>query len=165
MLRGVALSVTSATLAVAAHTAGGGMAPDTGLTVLLTVGVAALGVALAGERRSTAAILAVLSAAQLGTHVLLSLGSMDMPAHVDGLAMLGAHALAVLGTAVLLARADDAVFLAAAVLARLLPVLLVPPPVPRAPARAHRPRTRQRDRRATILTCRRHAHRGPPAIG
>lgn len=164
VLRGAVLAVTSAALAVVAHTAGGGTAPDAGLTALLTVGVAAVGVALASKRRSTRAILAVLAAAQLATHVILSLGAMDMPSHVNGLIMLAAHALAVLVSAVLLGHADDALFLAAAVLSLLLPVLLTLGPAPEAPARI-RPRMRPRDRQVTVLLCRSHARRGPPATG
>jgi hypothetical protein len=164
VLRGGVLAVTSAALAVLAHTAAGGTLPDTGLTVLLTVGVAAVGVTLASRRRSTAAVLAVLAAAQLASHVLLSVDAMGgMPSHGDGLPMLGAHALAVLVSAVVLARADDAVFLVAAVLAMLLPVLAVPPP-PEAPVRIRR-RLRPADRQVTVLLRRSHARRGPPATG
>jgi hypothetical protein len=163
VLRGAVLAVTSAALAVAAHTAGGGMPPDTGLTVLLTLGVGAVGVALAGRRRSTGAILAVLAAAQLATHVILALGETGMPSHENELVMLAAHALAVLVSAVLLGHADDAVFLVAAVLAMLLPVLLALP-APDLPARI-RPRPRPRNRQVTVLLCRSHARRGPPVTG
>src|SRR6266568_4615950 len=52
-----------AALAVAAHAVSGGMVPDPGLTALLTVGVAAVGIALADRRRSQGAILLVLGAA------------------------------------------------------------------------------------------------------
>src|ERR1700743_3007616 len=95
--RGVALAVTSAMLAVAAHAAAGGGLPDPGLTALLTIGVAAVGVALADRRRSAGAIIAVLGAAQLATHVLPSFaemgmaGDMGMAGHSYTLAMLGAH--------------------------------------------------------------------------
>lgn len=164
VLRGAVLAVTSAALAVAAHTAGGGMPPDTGLTVLLTLGVGAVGVALAGRRRSTGAILAVLAAAQLATHVILALGEMGMPSHENELVMPAAHALAVLASAVLLGHADDAVFLAAAVLAMLLLPVLLALPAPDLPARI-RPRPRPRNRQVTVLLCRSHARRGPPVTG
>jgi hypothetical protein len=124
----------SAALAVAAHAVAGGMVPDPGLTALLTVGVAAVGIAMADRRRSQGAILLVLGAAQLATHVLLSVASQGMPgsgAVVDPLVMTAAHAAAVLAAAALLVRADGVVFGLAGLLAMLLPRVLVavPPPV------------------------------------
>jgi hypothetical protein len=124
------LAAMSAALAVAAHTVAGGMLPDPGLTALLTVGVAAVGIAMADRRRGQGAILLVLGAAQLATHVLLSVASQGMPDMVDPLVMTGAHAAAVLVAAVLLARADAVVFGLAGLLAMLLPrVVIAPPPV------------------------------------
>jgi hypothetical protein len=167
VFRGSALAVTSATLAVAAHTLAGGMVPDTGLTVLLTIGVAAVGIAMADRRRGTAAILAVLGAAQLASHVLLSfgdeVGDMHMSAAppVNGTVMLGAHVLAVLVSAALLAGADTAVFVVAAVLAMLLPRLLTAPPVASVPSGARRVVLAQ-DRCTAVLLRRSHARRGPP---
>lgn len=168
MCRGVVLAVTSAALAIAAHAVGGGDLPGTGLTVLLTVGVAAVGIAMADRRCSGVSILVVLGVAQLATHLLLSFESMDMymnsgaGPHVDGSTMLAAHAVAVPLTALLLTKADAALFLVAAVLARLLPTMLAIPPVPEAPARPL-PRLRPVDRVATVLLCRSNARRGPPA--
>ncbi|HEY3753332.1 MAG TPA: hypothetical protein VGL80_29435 [Pseudonocardiaceae bacterium] len=160
----------SATLAVAAHALAGGGLPATGLTVVLTLGLAAIGVAIADRRRSTGTILAVLGAAQLVTHVLLSLSPMHMAGDVviadgapraDSAGMLGAHVIAVLVSAVLLAKADAAVFLITAVLAMLLPSLLIAPPVPSAPAGA-RPHAVPQDRSISVLLRRSHARRGPP---
>jgi hypothetical protein len=172
VFRGSALAITSATLTVAAHTVAGGMPPDTGLTVLLTLGVAAVGVALAGRRRSPGAILAVLGAAQLASHVLLSFGDsvgamsagdLRMVAPVTGTAMLGAHVLAVLLSAALLAGAETAVFVVAGVLAMLLPRLLTAPPVPSAPPDAGARRFMlAQDRYTAVLLRRSHARRGPP---
>jgi hypothetical protein len=111
------------------------MLPDLGLTALLTVGVAAVGTALADRRRGPGVILLTLAAAQLATHVLLSLtadpGAMApmTPSPVGPLAMLAAHAVAVVLTALLLAGADAVLFRVAAALARLLPRPLVGPPV------------------------------------
>lgn len=171
VFRGSALAVTSATLAVAAHTVAGGMRADTGLTLLLTVGVAAVGVAMADRRRSPGAILVVLGAAQLASHVLLSFGdnigdmsmssAQAMPSQVNDTAMLGAHVLAVLLSAALLAGADTAVFFVAAVLAMLLPRLLTAPPVASAPPGARRFVLAQ-DRCTAVLLRRSHARRGPP---
>lgn len=161
------LAVTSATLAVTAHAVAGGGLPDAGITVLLTLGVAGLGVALADRRRRTTSILAVLAAAQLATHVLLSVGSpmgmsTDMSMDMSP-AMLCAHVVAVLLSALLLAGADGAVFAFAAALAMLLPTVCALPPVPDAPV-AIRLRAMPRDRAASILLCRAHARRGPPAV-
>jgi len=130
VVRGAVLSVTSAALAIAAHTIGGGTAPDLGLTLLLTVGVAAVGVALAGRRRGFRVILPVLGAAQLGTHELLGLAGAGMSAHmVDPLVMTATHAVAVVLTALLLAHADAVIFRVAAALARLVPVSWTDPRV------------------------------------
>lgn len=164
--RGAVLAVTSATLTVTAHAMAGGMPPDTGLTVLLTIGVAAVGVALADRQRSTRAILAVLAVAQLASHALLSLGTPAMPdmpgmRHMNGLAMLAAHTIAVLLSAALLARADAAIFLFAAVLAMLLPRLLVAPPPAVRVARV-RPVASPKDTATAALLCRGHGRRGPP---
>jgi hypothetical protein len=167
LCRGTVLAVTSATLAVAAHALAGGGIPDPGLTGLLTIGVAAVGVAVADRRRSLGAIVAVLGAAQLATHVLLSFaamgltGDMSMVARGYTLPMLGAHAVAVLVSAWLLVRADDVLFLVAAALARLLPRLLSPTAIPEAP---HQPRPVPAgpDRTTTVLLRRSHARRGPP---
>lgn len=129
VVRGVVLSVTSAALAIAAHTIGGGTAPDPGLTLLLTVGMAAVGVALAGRRRGFGVILPVLGAAQLATHELLGLTDGMSASMVDPLMMTAAHAVAVVLTALLLAHADAVIFRAAAALSRLLPVSWTDPRV------------------------------------
>lgn len=160
--RGAALAVTSATLAVTAHAVAGGGLPNAGLTVLLTVGVAAVGVALADRRRSTGAILAVLGGAQLATHVLLSLGESMPMAHDYDLRMLAAHAAAVVVTALLLAGADTAVLRCAGLLAMLLPRLAVRLPRPPDVPVAVRPWARPRAVATSTLLCRSHGRRGPP---
>jgi hypothetical protein len=140
VVRGVALAVTSAALAVAAHAAAGGGLPDPALTALLTVGLAAVGIALADRRRGPGAVLLVLGGAQSATHVLLSVADQGMAA--DGpnmLVMTGAHVLAVLVTALLLASADAVIYRLAALFARLLPTVLVAPPVPDRPVTLARP--------------------------
>jgi hypothetical protein len=164
VVRGVSLAVTSATLADAAHAVGGGMVPDFGLTLLLTVGVAAVGVALADRRRSLGVILLTLGAAQVATHVLLSLASDASDGMSSGavapVPMTAAHAAAVVLTAVLLAKADAVVFGLAQVLARLLPRLLVGPP---ATGRLAVPRrVVVVDRRVAVLLRLASPRRGPP---
>jgi hypothetical protein len=131
----MALAVTSAALAVAAHAVAGGGLPDPALTALLTVGLAAFGVALADRRHGVGTVLLVLGAAQLATHVLLSVAEPDMAGgRMDTpLLMTGAHAVAVLVTAALLASADAVLFRLAAVFSMLLPTVLVAPPVPAGP--------------------------------
>ena len=161
VVRGAVLSVTSAALAVAAHMIGGGTAPDPGLTLLLTVGVAAAGVALAGQRRGFGVILPVLGAAQLATHELLGLADVGMSASmVDPLVMTAAHAAAVVLTALLLAHADAVIFGVAAALSRLLPVSWTEPrvadrvPVPRRADSPARP--------LAVLLALTSPRRGPP---
>ena len=161
IVRGAVLAATSAALAVAAHTVAGGMLPDPGLTALLTVGVAAVGIAMADRRRSQGAILLVLGPAQLATHVLLSVASHGMLDIVDPLVMTAAHAAAVLVAAVLLARADGVVFGLAGLLAMLLPLALVTPPPPVGPRVSWR-WVVPVDRAAAVLLRLASPRRGPP---
>lgn len=161
VLRGVTLALTSAALAVAAHVLAGGMAPDTGLTALLTAGVAAVGVAMADRRRGTGALLLALGAAQVGMHLILSIPEHGAMGTGNGWLMTGAHAVAVLVSAAVLARADAAVFVLAGVFAMLLPRWLSAPPVPDAPT--HTPvRVVAVDRSMSVLLRRACARRGPP---
>jgi hypothetical protein len=168
VFRGALLALTSTTLAVAAHVLAGGMVPGIGLISLLTMVVAAGGIAVADRCRGTLGVLAALGAAELGMHLILSVASdgsaMPMPriAVADGgWPMTGAHVLAVLLTAPLLARAGAALLLVAGLFVRLVPRVLAGPPVPAAVVRSVvRPATA--DRRLAVLLCRRHPRRGPP---
>jgi hypothetical protein len=163
VLRGALLAGTSSSLAVAAHAIGGGMLPDTGLTLLLTLGVGAAGTALANRRAGPRAVLLALGLSHLGIHLLLSLG--EPGGAMDGWAMLGGHVAAVLLAAALLTRAESALFALAAAWAMLLPRWLTGPlissaePVP-APPRA-RPAT---EGALGVLLRRACARRGPPAF-
>jgi hypothetical protein len=65
------LAVTSTVLSVAAHVVPGNVTPDIGVTALLTVGVAVVGIAVA-DRRSLGTVLLTLGTAQIGMHVPLS---------------------------------------------------------------------------------------------
>lgn len=168
ILRGTLLAGTSAALAVAAHTIGGGMLPDPALTVLLTVGVAAAGIALADRRRGPVAILAALGGSHLGIHLMLSLVATGQPGQmINPVAMAGGHVVAVLLAAVLLSKAESACFAVcsalAALLALLLPHWLVEPPAPVPEKPALRvlaaPPT---DRPLDVLLRRACARRGPP---
>lgn len=161
VLRGGALAVTSATLAVTAHVIGGGAAPATGLVVLLTLLVAAAGTALADRRRSGRAILGALAVSHLSIHTILMLSCSMSDADIAWPAMVTAHLVAVLCTAILLTKAESAIFAVAAALAMLLPRPLPPPAV----------RSRQRPPHPAPDTCwvldvllrRVVARRGPPA--
>jgi hypothetical protein len=138
VLRGVTLAGCSAALTVAAHTAAGGSAPSTGLTVVLTVLLAGLGVALADRQRGFPAILAAVGTSQLGMHVLLSSPMYENGhenGHGHGITLTGGmvalHAAAAVLTAVLLAGAESAVFATVAVLGwALRAVAAVPRPLP-----------------------------------
>ncbi|MGH3904909.1 MAG: hypothetical protein ACRDTE_12070 [Pseudonocardiaceae bacterium] len=167
VLRGTVLAAVNAVLAVAAHVAGGGGAPDGALTVLITVGVAAAGTALADRRRGPVAMLAAVAVTQVLLHLLLeALGghtSAAVPTSA-GAAMTVAHGAAVLVTAALLTGAESALFAAANTLTRIVGVF---PLLMTAPLRA--------DRRPTTppaaaplpdalrrLLCRATPLRGPP---
>jgi hypothetical protein len=165
-LRGGLLAGTSASLAVVAHVIGGGMLPDTGLTVLLTVGVAAAGIALANRRRGPVEILLALGGSHLGIHLMLTVAANSE--HVDGppmngWLMTGGHVVAVLIAAVLLTKAEAAFFALACALALLLPRWLLGasrPPVAAEGSPAARPAPA--DRRIRVLLRRACARRGPP---
>ncbi|WP_305093340.1 hypothetical protein [Prescottella sp. R16] len=109
-LRGGAAGATVATLAVAAHGAGGGGWPDeTGLTLLLAVAVA-VGALTGGApvfTRSRWALLAALASGQAAGHLALTVAS---GAHVhDGVPaylMVAAHAVAALACALLISTAE-----------------------------------------------------------
>jgi hypothetical protein len=164
VVRGSLLAGTSAVLAVAAHVIGGGMAPATGLTVLLTIGIAAAGIALADRQRGWVEILLALGAAQLGMHVLLTIGGHAGDAgQVHGWPMTGGHVLAVLLAAAVLAWAETAVFAVAAAVALLLPRRLAAPPTVDSPVLPRPPREPV-DRAREVLLRRCLPRRGPPAF-
>ena len=155
-------------LAIAAHVVSGGMTPDIGVTALLTVGVAAVGVALADRRRGLGTILLTLGAAQIAMHVLLSMsGNMEMagamaPAAVDPLAMTTGHAVAAVLTAILLAGADSVLFRLIAALTRLVPSPWIAPRTSGVLTVAHHVDTV--DRALAVLLRLASPRRGPPAL-
>ena len=165
VVRGSVLAITSATLAVLAHVIGGGMPPSTGLTLLLTIGVAAAGVALADRQRGGVAILAALGTSHLAIHLLLTLCTpdMDMGSPINAQTMLGAHVVAIVLAALLLTRAERAIYALAELLAMLLPrwivVLFDVPEQPTAPA----PRAERAEKAMRVLLRRACSRRGPPA--
>jgi hypothetical protein len=165
MLRGGLLAVTSSALAVAAHAVAGGMLPDTGLTLLLTVAVGASGTALADRRAGPLAILGALGLSHLGIHLILSVaapGEAGRP--INGWLMSGGHLVAVLLAAVVLTRAEAAFFALAAVCALLLPGWLAGPGHPGTGSSSELLRTfaPPADRALTVLLRRARPRRGPP---
>lgn len=165
-LRGAALGTVTALLAVAAHAAGGGGAPDGALTVLIAIAVAAAGTALADRQRGPLALLGAVALTQVILHLLLAALSVhhSAPSPVSaGLGMTGAHAVAVVITAALLAGAESALFGMARALrriARMFPLAATPQPV-------HRPAPHALVEAAVAPELRRllarvTPHRGPP---
>ncbi|MGH4024593.1 MAG: hypothetical protein ACRDRV_08415 [Pseudonocardiaceae bacterium] len=138
VLRGSVLTAVNAVLAVAAHVAAGAAVPDGALTVLLTVGVAAAGTALADRQRGPLALLAAVAVTQVILHLLLdALGAHhaatagvaagDTSGAAGGAVMTAAHAAAVVVTAALLAGAESALFTVAGALRRIVGVLVALP--------------------------------------
>ncbi|MFB9906551.1 hypothetical protein [Allokutzneria oryzae] len=162
-LRGWLLATTSAALSTAGHALAGGAVPDTALTVLLTVLVAAAAVSLANKRRGPVAILGTLGTAQVVTHLLLS--ALTVHRHeatpTDSLAMTAAHVVATLGTALVLGHAESAIFGLAAALGAVLPRRSPQPPV-FAPQRAVTPARTGMANPLDVLLRRARARRGPP---
>jgi hypothetical protein len=136
--RGVSLAVCATALSVTAHRIADGGLPDPAMTVLLAGLFGWTTTALARKARGTTATIALLGAAQLVMHLLLTTlaGHHDMYAMPGstGLGMVTAHAVATVLTALLLARADAMLLAVLAVLRAILPRLLTPLPVPAAPA-------------------------------
>jgi hypothetical protein len=167
VLRGALLAVTSAGLAVSAHAVGGGGFPDTGLTALLTLAVAAVGVALARRRLSRIAMFAALGGSHLAMHLVLtaaarSTGMTD--GRMNPVLMLIGHVVAVLLAGVVLTRADSAIFTLAAVCSMLLPCRLGSPPVRLTPPRPPVPVAAPTDRVREVMSRRVHSRRGPPPV-
>jgi hypothetical protein len=163
VVRGGLLAATSTALAVSAHAIGHGGLPDTAPTLVMTAVLGWIGTALAGRARGPAGTLAVLGAAQLVLHVVLT----DLSPHagaemMDGTTMTVAHAAATLVTALVVARADALLLVVATRLRRLLPVSWGPVPIPDGPVRAPLAQPVTRDA-VTVLLHRVVRRRGPPA--
>lgn len=167
--RGVLLAVSSGALSVTAHRFADGGVPDPAMTVLLAGLFGWTAAALARKARGPVATVALLGAAQLVMHLLLTTlaghRAHEMAATPSraGLGMTVAHAVATLLTALLLARADAMLLTVLAVLRAILPRLLTPLPVPSAapalvPARVAGP-----DHLVGVDLRRIRGRRGPPA--
>ncbi|HEX7662237.1 MAG TPA: hypothetical protein VF444_22450 [Pseudonocardiaceae bacterium] len=175
VLRGTLCAVAAAGLAVSAHAMGGGGLPDAGITVVLVLVVAAMGIALARRRLGRVTTVAVLGASQLTMHLVLTAaapsgGMTDMPGMTgdtaDPVPMIAWHVVAVLITAAVLSRADAAIFALVAVLSMLLPRRLPPasPPSARSGTRSVLPAGVPSDPVREVLLRRVNARRGPPRV-
>ncbi|MDX3191193.1 hypothetical protein PV458_22525 [Streptomyces sp. MN03-5084-2B] len=166
--RGVLLAVSAGALSVTAHRLVDGGLPDPAMTVLLTGLFGWTAAALARKARGPVATVALLGAAQLVMHLLLTTLASHR-AHAPsatpgttGIGMTAAHVVATVLTALLLARADTMLLTVLAVLRAILPRLLTPLPVPSAapalvPARLSGP-----DHLVGVDLRRIRGRRGPP---
>ncbi|MEW1933617.1 hypothetical protein AB0362_15655 [Rhodococcus sp. NPDC079359] len=108
-LRGGAVGIVTATLAVAAHGMAGGGWPDGSALALLVVVSIGVGAMTALPRRSTALLLPALLGGQLVAHIALSLGgTADMHNHslLPSTAMIAFHAAASVVTGLMIAAAE-----------------------------------------------------------
>ncbi len=132
--RGVLLAVSAGALSVTAHRLADGGLPDPAMTILLTGLFGWTAAALTRKARGPVATIALLGAAQLVMHLLLTTLAGHYAGHAmpgtTGLGMTAAHAIATVLTALLLARADTMLLTVLAVLRAILPRLLTPLPVP-----------------------------------
>jgi hypothetical protein len=157
--RGVLLAVSNGGLAITAHALANHGLPDTSLTLVLTGFVGWIGAALAERTKGKLGVVSVLVTAQIGMHVVLSGLMGDL---VPSAGMVLAHAVATLVTAFLLAHAEAMLLAAASSLLVLLPVVWRPAPVPAGVAGVPVPCAADGSL-LSVLLCRVHGRRGPPA--
>jgi hypothetical protein len=166
-VRGVLLAVSSAVLAVSAHAVADGGTPGALPTLVLTALIGWVSTQVADRIHGLPGILAVLSAAQLVMHTVLTAlapHGHGHPAEPATSVMLLTHAGAVVLVATLLAHAESMLRAALACLRRLLPVVFTAAPVPaEAPAKPA-PRAPEARRAESVLLRRVCARRGPPAV-
>lgn len=104
-LRGCAVGASAASLAVAAHgIAGGGYPNSTALTLLLIAGTA-IGAVAAAARGGPLAVIGLLGAGQLASHLALTVALHHETAATGP--MLGAHLVATLVCAALIVGAEE----------------------------------------------------------
>ena len=128
-LRVPAFTLPNVTLAVVAHLAAGGRAPDAPTVAALVAGVTLLTLGVSGRRRSLPGLLGAVVLVQIGVHIAL-LDHHATPAGqpvLVGPGMVVAHALASAVLAWWLARGEDAVWRTAVrAIARLRRSVCVP---------------------------------------
>jgi hypothetical protein len=140
VVRGGLLAVSSAVLAVSAHTLADGSLPDLPMTVLLTVMVGWTATALAAKARGPMSTIAILGAAQIVMHVVLTTLALHSNAHAEthavtsgamsGLTMTATHTFATILTALLVTRADAMLLTVLNAMRLLLPPVWRAAPVP-----------------------------------
>lgn len=135
-MRGGLLAVSSAVLAVSAHTLADGSLPDLPMTVLLTVMVGWTATALAAQARGPVPTVAILGAAQIVMHVVLTTLAPHSDTHtmtsgaMSGLTMTTAHTVATILTALLVTRAESMLLTVLNAMRLLLPPVWRAAPVP-----------------------------------
>ena len=111
-------------LGVSAHTLADGGLPDLPLTLLLTVMIGWTATALAAKTNAPAATVAVLGAAQIVMHVVLSTLAVHSGPHtgaMSGVTMTATHTVATILTALLVTRAESMLLIVVDAMRRLLP--------------------------------------------
>jgi hypothetical protein len=134
-VRGVLLAASSAVLAVSAHALADGSLPDLPMTLLLTVMIGWTATALAAKTRGPAATIAVLGAAQIVMHVVLSTLALHADSHtvaagaMSGVTMTSTHTVATIVTALLVTRAESMLLTVVNAMRLLLPPIWRAAPV------------------------------------
>lgn len=131
-MRGAFAGSISAAVSVAAHAAGGGMAPTESSVVLLVLGCAAVGAVSAttpADRHATWFLAASLALGQVIGHTALAVGAVNHHGSQLSPAMVAAHAVAVGVATVLILAGERGCTLAVSALSRVLPLLRPPLPV------------------------------------
>jgi hypothetical protein len=125
-LRGAFVGATSASVAVAAHSAGGGVLPSGATLVMLVLSCATVGAAAAAHRTwgGPATVLTFVVAGQLVGHCVLVMASGHMHGGHWSLPMLAAHAVAALVCAALICTAERLYAAAVGELHRLILAVL-----------------------------------------
>ncbi|WP_231496678.1 hypothetical protein [Rhodococcus sp. UNC363MFTsu5.1] len=132
-MRGAFVGSTSGAVSVAAHALGGGTAPTESSVVLLVLGCAAIGAAIASVRVDRHQLLIVAAALTLGQaigHVALAMGAVHPHGPQLGPAMVAAHAAAVAVSALLIRAGERGCVAALSALTRRIPAPFVEAPVP-----------------------------------
>lgn len=129
-LRASVLAGLCAVLTTLGHLAGGGVAPDLAVLVVLLPLLAAVFTTLADRARTGLGTIAVLGLGQLALHQMVELLNPTHPAHAGhhatgpdlpaGAGMVAAHAVATLVTAAALRYADHALYWLRATLRRMV---------------------------------------------
>lgn len=158
-LRGLAVGCLTATLALAAHGAGGATLGPSAAAVLLVLLAGGVGGLARGLRRAAepAVLVAVLAGGQVAGHLMLTAAG-HTHAAVPGRAMLAAHLTAVVTGALLIAGAER-LYRALSTVLRANHLARPPaPPAPRPPA----PIRTDHPLQSRLLVAVSISHRGPP---